>query len=108
MLGRRLDKRAALRMSNWEAAPLSAAQRAYAAADAYASLRLLQARAPNVWAEDPSIDLFLFKSCQELRRSIVLLARQEAATPLPRCACCKRAGLAAPPAPVTQSCNASP
>ena len=45
MLGRRLDKRAALRMSNWEAAPLSAGQRAYAAADAYASLRLLQARA---------------------------------------------------------------
>ena len=46
MLGARLDKRQALRMSNWEAAPLSAPQRAYAAADAYASLRLLQARAP--------------------------------------------------------------
>ena len=47
VLARRLDKRAALRMSNWEAAPLSAPQRAYAAADAYASLRLLQARVPR-------------------------------------------------------------
>ena len=44
MLGLRLDKRQALRMSNWEAAPLSATQRAYAATDAFASLRLLQAR----------------------------------------------------------------
>ncbi|KAK9832852.1 hypothetical protein WJX81_007824 [Elliptochloris bilobata] len=43
VLFRRLDKRQALRMSNWEAVPLTAAQRAYASADAFASLRLLQA-----------------------------------------------------------------
>jgi hypothetical protein len=47
VLRRRLAKDPALRLSNWEAAPLSAAQRAYAAADAFASLRLLQARAPR-------------------------------------------------------------
>ncbi len=47
VLRRRLAKDPALRLSNWEAAPLSGAQRAYAATDAFASLRLLQARAPR-------------------------------------------------------------
>lgn len=45
VLHRRLDKCASLRLSNWEAPQLSPQQRAYAAADAFASLRLLQVQA---------------------------------------------------------------
>lgn len=92
VLGARLDKRQSLRMSNWEAAPLSAGQRAYAAADAYASLRLLQARAPYAWAEHPSILPIFFESWQHLRRSTALPKRQEAEMALPGCTCCRRAG----------------
>ena len=45
VLHRRLDKCISLRLSNWEAPQLSPQQRAYAAADAFASLRLLQVQA---------------------------------------------------------------
>lgn len=37
-----LDKRNDIRCSNWELCPLTAAQQAYAASDAYAALKLYQ------------------------------------------------------------------
>lgn len=43
-----LPKDDGVRCSNWEHRPLSAAQRQYAAADAYASLRCYQVPAPDV------------------------------------------------------------
>lgn len=42
-----LDKRSDIRCSNWEQCPLSAAQQAYAATDAYAALKLYQVRIPE-------------------------------------------------------------
>lgn len=42
LLERALDKRNDIRCSNWEQCPLTAAQQAYAATDAYAALKLFQ------------------------------------------------------------------
>ncbi len=49
LMQRTLEKAQGLRCSDWEAYPLSAQQRKYAAADVFASLRVFEVRSLGGW-----------------------------------------------------------
>ena len=94
VLGRALPKDPALRLSDWEALPLSDVQQSYAALDAFASLRICQVclqSAPTIQTsrrarfDFPLLVASTDKIPDLLNKNLVVLARSSPSHTLAKC-----------------------